>query len=139
MPLWTPITLLVDATDLSSLALITSFEGILADGPTRGDLIEKDWTPGAVWQPGPAGTYTFPVPVTMLSHVPDVALGQLRTIQALKGVQRTFTRRINVNGAGISETCQGVIASATEVSWDFRQRDKIDAVVVIQNLSGGWS
>ena len=132
-------TLLVDGVDVTTLAHITSFEGVLSDGPTRGDLIEFDFTAGAVWQPGAAGTYSFDVPLTMLSHTPDVALGQLRTIQGWKGVQRTFTRRVTVNGVDVAETCQGVLVSAVQVAWDYRIRSKISAVMVVQNLSGGWS
>lgn len=131
--------LLVSGTSLSTLALITSWEGILSDGPTRGDIIEQDWLPGALWQPGPAGTYSFEVPVTMLSHTPDVAIGQLRTIQGWKGVQRTLTRQITVNGVAVSETCAAVMVNAVQVRWDLKLRSKIDAVLVFQNLSGGWS
>lgn len=125
--------------DIATLAHITSFEGILSTGPVGGDLIEFDWTPGAVWQPGAARTYSFEVPVTMLSHDPDTALKQLRTMQGWVGVQRTLTRRLTVDGVDIAETCQAVLASAIAVRWDFRIRGKIDATLVVQNLSGGWS
>lgn len=130
---------LIDTTDVQDNAHITDWSGILSDGPTRGDLIEKDYVPGAVWQPGPAGTYSYDVPVTMKSHTHDVAVGQLRTLQALKGVQRTFSRTLLVNGVSTTETHEGVIISAVQVSNDLRVKNKIDAMLIIQNLSGGWS
>lgn len=130
---------LIDATDVQDHAHITDWSGIYTDGPTRGDLVEFDGLPGAVWLPGETGTYSYEVPVTMLSHTHDVALHQLRTLQALRGVQRTFSRTLLVNGVSVTETHEGVIVSAIRVSNDLRVKSKIDAVLIVQNLDGGWS
>ena len=130
---------LIDTTDVQDHAHITDWSGIYSDGPARGDLVELDGLPGAVWLPGEAGTYSYEVPVTMLSHTHDEALGQLRTLQALKGVQRTFTRTLLVDGDTVTETHEGVIISAIRVSNDLRVRSKIDAVLIVQNLDGFWS
>lgn len=132
-------TLLVDGVDLQTYGWIVSAEGLLATGPYRGDLILQDWVPGAIWQPGPRDTYSFEVPVLMTSPQQDIALGRLRAIQAWQGDQKTLTRRLTVYGTEISETCQAVMVNAVQVSWDFGQRSKVGAVLVWQNLTGGWS
>ena len=133
MPCWEDLH--VDGVPLSDYAWIVSAEGLLSTGPSRGDLIELDFQPGAVWQPGPAGTHLFEVPVVMNTPVQDVALGKLRIIQSWEGVQRTLVRRLTVDGVQISDTCQAVMASATRVVWDFRQRGKVGAVLSFQALT----
>jgi hypothetical protein len=130
--------LLVDGVSLQSLGLIVSAEGLLSTGPTKGDLILQDWTPGAIWQQGPPDTYSFEVPVVMKSRLQDVAIGMLRTLQSWQGTKRTLIRRLTVDGVQIEETCQAVIVSAPQVVWDFRERQKISCVLVFQNLSGVW-
>ena len=127
-------TLLIDGTDIRTWAYITSAEGLLSEGPQKGDLIEQNWVDGAIWQQGPKGPWTFEVPVVMKSRQQDVALGQLRALQALVGVQRVLTRHLTVNGASVSETCQAVMANAVQVSWNFSNRQRIDAVLVWQAL-----
>jgi hypothetical protein len=132
-------TLLIDGTDIQTWAAIESAEGLLSNGPQRGDIIEQDWVAGAIWQPGPKGTYTFEVPVIMRSSVQTVAFGQLRALQAMVGTQKTLTRRLTVNGVVVNETCQAVMANAVQIGWDFSRRAQIRAVLVWQNLSGGWT
>jgi hypothetical protein len=134
-----PETLLIDGTDVRTWAYITNAEGLLSNAPQKGDIIEQDWVAGAIWQPGPKGPYTFEVPVVMKSRLQDVALGQLRAMQAYVGTQVTLTRRMTVNGAVVNETCQAVMANAVQVNWDFRTRARIDAILVWQQLSGVWT
>lgn len=140
-PCWD--TLLVDGVDLATWAMISSAEGLLSTGPIGGDVIERDWVPGAIWQPGPAKTYTFEVPWVMRSSQQATAMQLYRDLVAAckMGQQVTLTRRLTV-GVGltqISETCQAVCASAVTVSWDFGRRAQFGAVTTWQNLSGGWS
>jgi hypothetical protein len=131
-------TLIVDGVDLSTTALITSFEGILRTAPTRGDLIEFDWQAGAVWQPGPSEAYSFEVPLVMREQTPDKAVADLRAIQGLRGRQVTVQRVTLEDGVEVTEECEAVITAAIDVSWDFRERSKVGCVLVFQNLSGGW-
>jgi hypothetical protein len=138
LPCWN--TLLIDGTDIRVIgAYITSAEGLLSEAPQKGDLLEFDFADGAVWVKGPKGPYTFEVPVVMTSRVQDVALGQLRALQSFVGDEVTLTRQLTVDGADVSETCQAVMASAVRVVWDFRNRARLDAVTVWQNLSGSWT
>ena len=128
-------TLLIEGTDIQTWAAITSAEGLLSNPPQRGDIIEQDWVDGAIWQKGPKGTYTFEVPIIMRSSQQDVALGQLRDIQAYVGDQVTLTRRLVVDGATINETCEAVMANAVQVQWGFERRAQIRAVLIFQSLS----
>lgn len=128
-------TLLINGTDIQTWCAITSAEGLLTNPPQRGDIIEQAWTDGAIWQKGPKGTYSFDVPVIMRSDQQDVALGQLRALQAFVGDQVTLTRRLTVNGVVVNEACQAVMASATRVVWNFRQRKQIRAILIFQSLS----
>ena len=128
-------TLLINGVDVRTWGYVTSAEGLLSNGPQKGDLLEFDFADGAVWVKGPKGPYTFDVPLVMKSRVQDVALGQLRALQALVGDQKTLTRRLTVNGANVSETCQAVMASAVQVNWNFANRARVDCVLVWQALS----
>lgn len=127
-------TLLINGTDIQTWAAVTSAEGLLSNGPQKGDLIEQDWSDGAIWQKGPKGTYSFPVPVIMRSSQQDVAFGQLRSLQAYVGTQVTLTRRLVVNGATVNETCQAVMTAAVQVQWEFTARAQLRAVLVWQVL-----
>lgn len=128
-------TLLIDGVDIQTYAAITSAEGLLTNPPQKGDLIEQSWSDGALWQKGPKGPWTFEVPIICRSSQQDVALGQLRALQAYVGDQVTLTRRIRVNGTVINETCQAVMANAVQVSWNLSRRSQLRAVLIFQGLS----
>lgn len=128
-------TILINGTDIQTVAAITSAEGLLSNPPQRGDIIEQDWVAGAIYQAGPKKTWQFEIPVIMRSSQQDVALGQLRTLQALVGTQVTLTRRIVVNGATVNETCQAVMVNAVQVQWDFTRRAQVRAVLQWQGLT----
>lgn len=132
-------TALINGVDIREWAYITDASGLISNGPQKGDIIEQDWLPGAIWQKGPKGTYSFPVPVIMVSREEDVAQGQLHDLQAFVGDQVTLTRRLTRRGVDVAETCQAVMASAVQVSWDFDRRQQLRAALVWQQLSGVWS
>ena len=132
-------TLLINGTDIQTWCAITSAEGLLSNAPQKGDLIEQDWVDGAIWQKGPKAAYTFEVPVIMRSSNQSYAFAQLRALQAMVGDQKTLTRRLVINTTTVDETCQAVMANAVQVGWDFSRRAQIRAVLVWQNLSGGWA
>lgn len=126
-------TLLIGSTDVQTYADIADFSGVLQDGPQRGDLIELDGVAGAVWVPGPKGTYSFAVPVIMQSDDEDTAMGQLVALQALVGTQYTLTRTNDY------ATCEAVMTAAIEVGWNLEARNLLEGVLVFQNLSGTWA
>jgi hypothetical protein len=128
-------TLLIDGVDVQTWAAITSAEGLLSDPPQRADIIEQDWTAGAIYQAGPKKTWQFEVPIIMRSSQQDVALGQLRALQSMVGTQKTLTRRLVVNGATVNETCQAVMVNAVQVQWSFAARSQIRAVLQWQGLT----
>jgi hypothetical protein len=131
-------TLSIGTTDLSDTAYITSWEGILNAAPYRGDLVELDFRPGAVWQPGEVGAWTFEVPLVMRSQDTGTAVAQMRAIQALcDGEEHTVVRTFTSGTASVSESCQGVVTSATPV-WDFGFRSRVGLLLTVQALTG-WS
>lgn len=131
-------TLICDGIDLQSLGWIVSAEGLLSTGPRKGDLIEMDWQAGAIWQPGPRDTYSFDVPLVLSSKFQDVALGRLRTIQAMQGTAHQLIRRLTVDGEQIEEYCDAVMISAPRVDWDFKKRSQIMVICIFQSLTGYW-
>lgn len=131
-------TVLWNATDVQDYADIADMSGILAAGPTRGDLILMDWQAGAVWQAGPADTYSMDLPLIMKSDDDGTALEQLRAVQAWRGTQGVLTRRIAVGSTQVDETCEAVCVNAVAVEWSFDARNLVGCVLVFQNLSGGW-
>lgn len=126
-------TLLVDGVNLGQWAQIENPDGLLSTPPVRGDLIEFDFQPGGVWQPGPVGAHTFDVGFVMLATERGAAIEQLRAVQAaLKpGTQVTLTRRITVGATQVDETCQAVVASSTEPQWGTVKR----LLVIFQGLT----
>jgi hypothetical protein len=104
-------TLKIAGADLSTTAYITSWEGILASQPYRGDLFSPDFVAGGVWEPGVADVYTFEVPLVMKSQVPDTAVGQMRAIQAFAdGTEKRITRVFTSTTTTVTESCGSVTA-----------------------------
>jgi len=130
-------TLLIEGTDVRTWGEISSAEGLLTNAPARGDLIEQDWVVGAIWQAGPAGAYTFDVPLILSAATQDARLGDLRALQAYVGTQVTLTRRLTVDGADIDDTCEAVLVNAQPV-WDFSTRNIMRAILMFQALTG-WT
>ena len=129
-------TMLIDGHDVQDYALITSVEGLWANGPFKGDLIEQDWRDGAVWQAGPRGPHTFEVPLLMRDDLSEgQRTHQLRWLQAWEGQTVTVTRRLVDGLADVSETCQAVVASAVQIDWNFESRRFMRAIMVFQALS----
>jgi hypothetical protein len=130
-------TLIVGTLDLSTIAGITSAEGILLEPPISGDLIELDFTPGGQWIPGVAEPYTFDVPLLFNAATAEAAMAQLRQVQALvDGVPRTITRRLVVGAATVDETCTGVCSAAVQIGWDLDVYSRVSCVLLIQALTG---
>ena len=132
-------TLKIGATDLGLTAHITSWEGILTKGPQRGDLIELDFQPGAVWQAGQAAAYDFDVPLVMKSQDHNTAVKDALAIQALAGTQATITRVFTSGTTTVTQTCTGIIKEAVPLAWDLGFRSRVGMVLTITNLSGTWT
>ena len=128
-------TLLIGGTDVRTWGEILSAEGLLADAPQKADLIEQDWSDGAIYQRGPKGTYSFELPLILTGGGQDVKLGKLRAVQALVGTKYTLTRRLTVNGTDIADTCSAVMTAAPQVVWQFAARSQIRVVMVWQVLT----
>lgn len=128
--------LLIDALDVQTVADIADFSGVLMEGPWKGDLVEFDFQPGAAWEPGDGGeTYSFDLPLIMLSDDEDTALGNLATLMALRGTQVVLTRTV----AGADSTCDAAIIASIPVEWNLDARNLVGCTLVFQNLSGGWT
>lgn len=133
-------TLKIGATDLSTTAYITSWEGILLAPPYRGDLIEMDFTAGAMWVEGEAATYTFEVPLVMKAlNDPAAAIADMVAIQGfVDGTSHTITRVFTSDTTSITHYCSGVVTNAIPV-WDLRDRNRVGLILTIQNLTGLWA
>jgi hypothetical protein len=127
-------TLLIGALDVSTVAHITGWDGLLEAGGPAGDLVSFDFTDGGEWQPGARPPYPFFVPVAMIGPTPGEITTQLGTLQALVGVEYTLTRTYLTKSA----TCQGVVTQVSP-SWDRPGGTLMRAVLTITNLSGQWT
>ena len=124
---------------LSTYAYISDASGLLQEPPTRGDLVEMDFQPGAQWIAGQVDAYTFDVPVIMKGSDEGTIIANLRSLQALAdGTEYTIKRTFTSGTTSINEDCTGVVTSVTP-AWDFGVRKKLAAMIVIQNTSGGWT
>lgn len=125
-------TFKIGATDLSTTAYITSWEGILLAQPYRGDLIELDFTAGAAWEAGEAAPYTIDIPLVMKGTDVGTAISQMRAIQALAdGTEKSIVRTLTSGTTSVSEANTGVVTSATPV-WDLRNRKRVGLVLTVQ-------
>ncbi len=131
-------TLKIGGVDLSTTAYITSWEGILATQPVRGDLIELDFTTGGVWEKGMPGAYTFEVPLVMKSQDVGTAVGYMRTIQGYAdGTEKRITRVFTSGTTTVTESTDGVVTSATPI-WDLRFRTRVGLLLTVQVLDA-WT
>lgn len=130
--------LAVAGTWLAGTADIMDASGLLSDAPSKGDLIELDWQPGSDWQPGPRDAYSFDVPVEFVGDR-EAALATLRWLQDLVGQALTLTRRTSAAGAPVDETCTAVMVNTVAVSWPTDDAAPKAAILIFQNLDGGWT
>lgn len=133
----------VESTDIETLGCLQSIDGIFSEGPIRGDIIEQDWLPGAIWQRGEPGTYSFDVPLALSS--PDPAhpylydpMWVVDVIKTWRGPQLTLERRVPLSGGTFRrETCQAVLVSPLPPNILGAKFARV--VLVFQNLSGQWN
>lgn len=130
--------LAIDGDWLAGTADIMDPSGLLSDAGAKGDLIEFDFQPGAVWQAGPRETYSFDVPVEFVGDR-ETALLELRALQAKVGALVTLTRRTSDAGVTRDETCQAVMVNAITVTWPTEDEQPKTAVLIFQQLDGGWT
>lgn len=128
-------TFKIDSTDLGSTAYITSWEGILAMPPIRGDVFAPDFVAGGVWEPGTQDVYTYEVPLVMKSQDPPTAVGQMRAIQAFCDSTTHTMHRVFTSGTStVHDAHTGMVTSATPV-WDLRFRTRVGLLLTVQSLS----
>lgn len=132
----------VNGTDIEALGCITSWDGILSEGPIRGDVIEQDWVAGAIWQQGMPKVYSFDVPIAFKpSSVVDPELYSavlaLDTIKSWRGPLLTLERRLPVSETTHRrQTASGVLVS--DLNPRVQAGRFMTATLVIQQLSGSW-
>ena len=132
----------VGATDIETLGCITSWDGILSEGPYAGDLIEFDWTAGAVWQQGERKTYSFSVPLQLAGPELYQSIAALNTLKGWHGTSQTLTRKFPSGMSGntltyTQQTCTAVLVS--EINPVVTGGRFILVPLVWQNLSGKWT
>lgn len=130
--------------DFDSFACIERWDGILSEGPIKGDIIEMDWRDGAEWQRGPAKPYSFDVPFTCLVSVannPNIwdSYSGFTVLKPYRG-PLLILRREFYNTSGIlvrADQTRGVLIN------DLPARIGVGRVVsgtaVFQNLGGAWT
>ena len=131
-------TLLIDGWDLGTVAGITSWDGLLDVGPSKGDLIEFDFAAGAVWQPaGVADAYTMIVPIVMRATPESAAVADVLALNAYLGVEVTLTRITLLDGVLTSHTCRAVMTSRP-TEWALDVLGRVPVTLTFQVISGGW-
>lgn len=133
-------TLLIDTLDVGALAHVVTFADLLAAGPIAGDLITRDFAPGAVWQTqGHGEAYTMVVPLVMRAATRAQALADVATIAAYRGRVVTLTRRVaDPAGTPVDATCQAVITADVTPIVDPPNSSHVTTTITCQNLTGGW-
>jgi hypothetical protein len=129
-------TFRVSATDVETYGCIQSWDGILSEGPYKGDLLEQDWVAGAEWVGGPRKVYSFDVPILLDADTLDANLVSLDAIKAWHGNTYTLYRIFTVNSVVRTQVCTGVMV--TDVQPNVLAGKFIKITLVFQNLSGYW-
>ena len=132
-------TVLIDGVDVQTVADIASLDGILSEPPSRVELVELDFTPGAVPILGPRAAYAYDLPLVMKANDENTALAQLQTVKSWAGKVITVTRKVTVGGAQQTATHQGLISDTIIPEWDFDARNLIGVVLTVWNVDGGWT
>lgn len=129
-------TFKVGATDVETYGCIQSWDGILSEGPYKGDLIEQDWVAGAEWVKGTRKVYSFDVPILLDNEELDPNLVSFDAIKAWHGNIYTLSRIFTVNTVVRTQVCQGVMVS--DIQPNVLAGRFIKLTLVFQNLSGAW-
>lgn len=135
----------VNSVDIETLGCVESWDGILAEGPIRGDVIEQDWVDGAIWQQGKVKTYSFEVPLTFHTNVVNPLLADailaLDTIKTWRGPLLNFERRVPNNPADVTsyrrQTSQGVLVS--DLAPRVQAGRFVSVTLVFQNTKAVWT
>jgi hypothetical protein len=125
-------TLTFAGTDITSIGIIPldGWAELLKGGPTRGDLIELDFTAGAVWAPGEPGTYSVVVPVVMpAADDPADLWSGAQTLIAMRGTSGELAYSTDA-GSG---TCDAVITGEVACNWG--PRSMLTVILVFQILT----
>lgn len=141
----TPLRFFIEGTDVSTLGCITSWDGILSEGPINADIIEQDWRDGATYQQGRPKVYSFDVPLSFYTDVlsPELAdaITALATIKTWRGPVLNVERRLPKRVGGVITTVRE-IAEAVLVS-DLQVRVQAgrfaSTTLIFQNLDGRWT
>lgn len=141
----TPLRFFIDSTDLGTLGCITSWDGILSEGPINADIIQQDWRDGAEYQQGHPKVYSFEVPLTFHTDVLDPELADavtaLGTIKDWRGpilhAERQLPKRVGGVITTVREVADVVMVSDLQVR--VQAGRFVSTVLVMQNLDGRWT
>jgi len=128
----------------TSFGCIEDWSGILSEGPIAGDIIEQDWVPGAIWQRGPAKTFSFDVPFTALVSTPtnpniwDSYSNGMAALKLYRGPLLTLRREFydTVGTRVMREQAAGVLV--TDLAMKVGIGRVLNTACVFQHLSGEW-
>jgi hypothetical protein len=128
----------------TNFGCIEDWSGLLSEGPIGGDIIEQDWTEGALWQQGVSKTYSFDVPFTALvgnavnPNIWDSYHNGIFRLKQYRGPLLTMRRDIYDDTGVLMERVQAVGVLVTDLSMKVGIGRVLSSVAVFQNLSGGW-
>lgn len=126
----------------TAVGCVKDWSGLMAFGPTGGDLMEFDWTDGADWEAGPRKPFSFEIPTVIYdgaSTSPYEAFLVLNTLSAIQGEEVTLRREFR-NSSGTllrRDQCAGVMVS--DLSPRLRGNRALVGAFVFQNVSGLWT
>lgn len=129
-----------------SIGYIEDWSGMLSEGPVGGDIIEQDWTDGALWQQGKSKTYSFDVPFTALVSTtltePNLwdsySNGGIELLKTFRGPQLTLRREFIDASGNLVRQEQAIAVLVTDLATTVGLGRVIHGVAVFQNLTGYW-
>ncbi|MGB8019788.1 MAG: hypothetical protein WCF04_01005 [Candidatus Nanopelagicales bacterium] len=133
-------TILIEGTDLATIATIEDMSGVLAAAPTSGDPIAIPGRAGAIFVVGEREAYSFDVPLALLGDTRGEQLTALASLEALldtRDLPITVTRRITRGTTQVDEAALCIVASG----WQPKTagRSAIRVVVSMMNIEGEWT
>lgn len=133
-------TLLVDGTDLSTLAVLEDLSELATVPSSNADPLKIPGRAGALFVAGQPDTYSFNVPMVVLGDDWGSVREGLRDLLALldsSSAALTITRRTTVGTAQVAETASCVVTGT--ITPQYLGSTAARVVVTFQNLDGAWT
>lgn len=132
-------TLLVDGTDVESLAVIADWSGVLSSGSVAADPVTVPGRRGAVYTPGELEPYTFDVPLIVTGADTGEVYEKLSGLSALLDSTRgplTVGRRVTLGAAQTTQEARCAVVSGWSVQLVGTNSARVS--VAFMNLDGCW-